>query len=85
MVILHKDCSPELKKNKELPRDTYLVSYRVDNELKYDIVKSGGTVAVFDYYYDEYRNVNAIVWTDGKVNPKSYGYTPKTTDQKKRK
>ena len=85
MVILHKDCSPELKKNKELPRDAYLVSYLVDNELKYDIVSSGGAVAVFDYYYDEYRNVNAIVWTDGKINPKSYGYTPKTADPKKRK
>ena len=85
MVILHKDCSPELRKNKELPRDTYLVSYLIDNELKYDIVSGGNTVAVFDYYYDEYRNVNAIVWTEGKVNPRSYGYTPKTTDQKKRK
>jgi hypothetical protein len=85
LVILHKDCSPELKKNKELPRDTYLVSYLVDNELKYDIVSSGSIVSVFDYYYDEYRNVNAIVWTDGKINPKSYGYTPKTTDPKKRK
>ena len=85
MIILHKDCSPELKKNKELPLDSYLVSYTVDNKLKYDIVKSEGRVAIFDYYYDEYRNVNNIVWTDGRINPKVYGYISKNSDQKKRR
>lgn len=85
MIILHKDCSPELKKNKELPLDSYLVSYRVNDELKYDIVRSGATVAIFDHYYDEYRNVISIVWTDGRINPKVYGYTSKIPDQKKRK
>ncbi len=85
MIILHKDCSPELKKNKELPLDSYLVSYRVNEELKYDIVRSGTTVAIFDHYYDEYRNVNSIKWTDGRVNPKVYGYTSKMIDKKKRK
>lgn len=85
MIIIHKDCSPELKKNKELPLDSYLVSYKVNDELKYDIVKSGSTVAIFDHYYDEYRNVNSITWTDGRINPKVYGYIPKISDQKKRR
>jgi hypothetical protein len=85
LIIIHKDCSPELKKNKELPLDSYLVSYKVDDNLKYDIAQSGSVVEIFDYYYDEYRNVKSINWTDGRVNPRLYGYTSKITNQKKRR
>jgi hypothetical protein len=85
LIIIHKDCSSELKKNKKLPLDSYLVSYLVKDELKYDIVQSGAVVEIFDYYYDEYRNVKSIKWTDGRVNPRLYGYTSKIMDQKKRR
>lgn len=82
MTILHKECNPILAKDKSLPRDSYLVSYLVENELKYDISR-GSRVEIFDYYYDTYRNVTSISWTDGTVNPKTYDYVPKENKKKR--
>jgi hypothetical protein len=42
----------------------------------YDIVQ-GTQVAIFDHYYDQYRNLLSMKWTEGRVNPKMYGYTAK--------
>lgn len=83
MIILHKSCDPSLAKSKELPRDSYLVSYFDEKTLTYDIVQSGTKVAIFDYYYDNYRNVQTIKWTEGTVNPKSFGYQSKENKKKK--
>ena len=82
MMILHKECEPTLAKDKQLPRDSYLVSYCEDDVLKYDISR-GTKVELFNYYYDKYRNVNSISWTDGTINPKSYDYTPKEEKKKR--
>lgn len=82
MTILHKECEPSMAKNKSLPRDSYLVSYLVEDELKYDISR-GTRVELFDFYYDTYRNVKSISWTDGTVNPKTYDYIPKENKKKR--
>lgn len=82
MTILYKECDPSLAKDKSLPRDSYLVSYLIDDELKYDISR-GSRVEIFDYYYDIYRNVTSISWTDGTVNPKTYDYVPKENKKKR--
>jgi hypothetical protein len=69
--IIHKDCDQSLAKEKSLPLDSYLVSYSDDGITKYDVVQ-GTQVSIFDHYYDEYRNLISMKWTDGRVNPKSY-------------
>jgi hypothetical protein len=57
-----------------------------DNQLCYDIVRSGNQVEIFDHYHDNSYVVKSIQWTGGTVNPKSYGYVPKDPkDTKKRK
>lgn len=83
-MILHQNCDPELAKDKNLPRDSFLVSYMNDNELCYDIVRSGNQVEVFDYYHDKSYTVKQIKWTEGTINPKTYGYVPKDTKKRRR-
>lgn len=73
MKIIQKNCKREDAKNKSLPRNSYIVLYEDEGESKYDIVQSNSSVEIFDHYYDNYRNVKEISWTDGNVNPKVYG------------
>lgn len=82
MTILHKECDPSLAKDKSLPRDSYLISYMKEETLVYDIAR-GSRVELFDYYYDNFRNVTEISWTNGTVNPKTYDYVPKETKKKR--
>ena len=78
--IIHKDCDKSLSQDKSLPLDSYIVSYSDDGVVKFDIVQ-GTQVKIFDHYYDEYRNVISIQWTDGRVNPKMYNQ-PKKKNKK---
>ena len=75
MKIIHQDCEKSLSKNKSLPTDSYLVTYISEEETKNDIVQSVSQADIFDYYYDLYKNVISIDWTDGKISSKMYGYT----------
>jgi hypothetical protein len=72
--IIHGDCDPSAAKNKELPRNSYLVSYGVDGELQYDVVQCGSQFDIFNYYWDKYRDVRGIKWTEGIINPKTWNY-----------
>jgi hypothetical protein len=85
MNIIHKNCERKLSKNRELPINSYLVTYIFEGKESYDIVQSSGRVEVFDYYYDNYGkgNILNIEWTDGRINPKMYGYVPKETKKKR--
>lgn len=82
--IIHANCEPSAAKNRELPRNSYLVTYIKDDEIQCDVVQSGSRVDIFDYYYDRYGEVKDIRWTDGTVNPKMWNYQSKT-DKKKKK
>lgn len=83
-MILHQNCDPEMANDKSLPRDSFIVTYLNEEQVCYDIVKSGSQVDVFDYYHDKSYTVKAIKWTEGAIHPKMYGYVPKDTKKKKR-
>lgn len=83
VIIIHEDCDPSLAKSKDLPRNSYLVTYVSDGEVKYDIVQSGGQVYIFDQYYDRYGEVRGIKWTNGTVNPKVWNYQPPGNKKKR--
>jgi len=83
MLIIQKNCEKVDAKNKNLPRDSYIVTYENKQQVSYDIVQSSSKVEIFDHYYDEYGKVLAIEWTEGTINPKVYGYQAK--DKKKKK
>ena len=65
-----------------LPRDSYLVTYGDNTEERFDVVQ-GLQSDIFDHYWDKYRDVRGMKWTDGKANPKMWGY--KAPESKKRK
>ena len=85
MNIIHKDCDKSLSKDSSLPTNSYIVTYLVKDTEKYDIIQASGKVEVFDKYYDEYGKgtLKEIKWTNGKVNPRVYGYVPKETKRRK--
>jgi hypothetical protein len=74
--VIHRDCQQSAAKDKTLPLNSYIVSYKSKDKVMYDIVQ-GTQVAIFDHYYDQYRNLLSMKWTEGKVNPKMYGYISK--------
>ena len=80
--IIHVDCDPSAKLDGGLPRDSYLVTYGDNGVQKCDIVQ-GLKVDIFDQYWDKYRDFRGIEWTEGKVNPKMWGYSPKENKKKK--
>ena len=80
--VIHVNCDPSAAQDSSLPRDSYLVTYGDDGSQQYDIVQ-GLQSDIFDHYWDKYRDVRGMKWTDGKSNPKMWGY--KQPDKKKRK
>ena len=72
MKLLHEKCEKDKATDRKLPSDSFLVTYKVEEKFNYDIVRSGSPVEIFDHYYDKYKNVQAISWTNGVINPKSY-------------
>ena len=88
--IIHKNCDQILSKDRKLPKDSFLVVYKDKDEIKYDITRSVSQVEIFNYYYDNFKNVISISWTDGIVDPKTYMNSKevppkKAPERKKRK
>lgn len=81
--IIKTDCDLEAASDKSLPTNAYLVKYADGGEEKYDIV-AGLQVDIFDQYWDKYGDVRGISWTEGRVNPKMWGYQIKDSGKKKK-
>lgn len=87
MKILHENCDPKLAEDRTLPYNAHIVTYQVDNEIKYDITTADKKIDIFDYYWDKYRE-NLIGWkqSEGRINPRMWGEVSKESkDSKKRK
>ena len=84
--LIFEKCPLDKASDKKLPSDSFIVSYDQDKELKYDIVRASAQVDVFDAYYDKYKNVKSIQWTQGIVHPRTYdGQIQATAPKKKAK
>ena len=70
--ILKENCDPSKDNNEKLPYNAYLIQYKVGDkeELKWDLVMGQKQSEIFDYYYDKYKNVKALIQSKGIVNPK---------------
>ncbi len=83
--ILSQNCSPEVAKDKSLPRDSYLMLLNDGEVSWFDIVK-GTRSDIFDAYYDMFGGVIQFMkWTDGTVPSKTWGYVSQTKEVKKKK
>jgi len=74
LKIIHKNCDPGLASDTSLPYTAYLIEYIENDEIKWDIAVSSKKVEIFDYYWDKYNNVQNMTQSQGKVNPKLWGY-----------
>ena len=82
--ILHEKCTKQDAKNKQLPIDSHLVTYMIDGNIFYDIIKTSKRVNIFDMYYDKFGNcLKSIEWTDGRISPRLWGYKPPQTKKRK--
>ena len=52
MRILHQNCEPSAANDKSLPYNTYLVTYKMDGAIAYDLIQANKQVEIFDYYWD---------------------------------
>lgn len=69
--VLHQNVDRSLANDKSLPLNSYLVTYKMDGKICYDIVISHKKTAIFDLYWDLYRgDLISMEWTEGRVNPK---------------
>lgn len=84
LKIIHPDCDASLSEDKTLPYTAYLIEYVEGDITKFDICVAGKKVDIFDYYWDKYKTrfVN-MTQTEGRVNPKLWGY--KSPQSKKKK
>jgi hypothetical protein len=71
--VIHKNCDKNLAKDKSLPKNSYIIEYKIDNETTHDIVSASSFVEVFDCYYDELGKdcIVSIQWTEGKLKSNS--------------
>ena len=84
--FIQQDCDPTLAEDQSLPTNSFLVEYVVDKKIHYDIVMANKSVDIFDHYWDNYRHdLLAFNQTQGKVNPKLYGYKSKESKNPKKK
>lgn len=75
--LIYEKATQEQIKDKNVPNDAYLVTYKVDDEVFVDVCR-GKRVKIFDLYYDKFGpgSVLNIDFGYGSVNPKLWGYTP---------
>jgi len=85
--ILHEKCDKVMAESKHLPLNSYLVTYKVNDIILYDIVQSHAQVKIFDAYYDKFGTgvLQSMSWTKGTVNPRLYGATKPDDPKKKRR
>jgi hypothetical protein len=85
MKILHHNCDPSLANDRSLPYTCYLIKYKLDGSICYDLVIADKKIDIFDYYWDRYRNdFLSFTQSEGRVNPRLWGNKP-LEEKKKRK
>jgi hypothetical protein len=78
--IIHEDCDLEVHNTRDLPYNSYIVTYINDAGKKcYDIAQPRKQMEIFDYYWDKYREKFLPPWyqSEGRVNPKLWGNNEK--------
>ena len=69
----------------EYPTDAYIITYTLDDQVKYDLTR-GTKTNLFDMYYDKFkRGLRDIQYGKGTISPKVWGHRTKQAGKKKRK
>ena len=71
--------------SQDVPTDAYIVTYTLDDQVKYDLTR-GTKTNLFDMYYDKFKQgLRDIKYGQGNISPKLWGYRNKQTGKKKRR
>ena len=69
--VYKQNCDPKEAEDRTLPYICYLISYKQDEKVVYDLAMAGKQTDLFDYYYDLYgKNIIEFKQSEGRVNPK---------------
>tara|TARA_B100001250_G_scaffold238674_1_gene205108 strand:- start:312 stop:593 length:282 start_codon:yes stop_codon:yes gene_type:complete len=86
ITVLHEDCDPTLANDKKLPYSAYLVEYKKEDRIAYDISIAGSQVLLFDHYYDKYKkDFKTFKQSAGTINPTLWNPPKKAKAPKKPK
>ena len=83
--LIKENCNSEELKDKSLPSDAYIVTYKVGDAIRNDLVRCHAKVNIFDMYYDKFGmgSIVSIEYGPGIVSPKTWGI-PTPSKPKKR-
>ena len=83
--LIKENCNNEELKDKTLPSDAYIVTYKVGDAVRNDLVRCHAKVNIFDMYYDKFGagSIVSIEYGPGIVSPKTWG-VPMPNKPKKR-
>jgi len=84
--LVKENCNQEEMKDKSLPSDAYIVTYKIGDSVRNDLVRCHAKVNIFDMYYDKFGgdSIVSIEYGPGIVNPKVWGAAAAPTKPKKR-
>lgn len=82
--IIKHNCTLDEAKDPNVPSDAYIVTYKINGSVTYDLTRSSKRSNIFDMYYDNLGPVvQDINWGYGRINPKLWGYqAPKNKKRK---
>ena len=83
--LVKENCNQEEMKDKSLPSDAYIVTYKIQGEVRNDLVRCHTKVNIFDMYYDKFGagSIVDIRYGPGTVNPKIWGISSPNKSKKR--
>ena len=83
--LIKENCNQEEMSDKTLPSDAYIVTYKIQGDVRNDLVRCHAKVNIFDMYYDKFGagSIVSIEYGPGIVSPKTWGI-PAPSKPKKR-
>ena len=83
--LIKENCNSEELKDKTLPSDAYIVTYKVDDTVRNDLVRCHAKVNIFDMYYDKFGagSIVSIEYGPGIVSPKTWGVSTPSKPKKR--
>ena len=84
---LHENCNPQEDNNTKLPYTAYLIWYKVEDQIRYDIAMGDKQVDVFDAYYDKYGKDGFIGMkqSEGRIQPNRWNVAPPPPKRRKKR
>ena len=77
--VLHEKCDLEVANQRDLPYTAFVVKYKEDGKVYFDIALANKQADIFDHYWDKYRSDFVTMYqSEGRVNPKLWGASTKS-------